>query len=364
MIGAAPKLCPRCFREYTLAQLFCPFDGEALSQRPLAELVRGRPSSRASGLFVERYAVRGLLGKGAMTHVLLGEDTVTREPVAIKVLDVSFLGRPEIVERFTREAEALRCVDHPNVVRSFAAGEGADGLPFHVLEHLQGESLDLLLQRERVLHAKLAIRLLIQCASALDAVHRGGVLHRDIKPANLMILGEEGRPLGLKLVDFGFAHVNGSTVQTPPGTALGTVAYMAPEQLVGDRIDGRCDLYGLGVLAFRLLTGGLPFEGDGVDLMAKQFISPVPLVTQIAQPIPDGLVRVIARAVRKNPNHRYPSARHMREDLQRVAAGEDGPLLADTLPEGEDRFSPGPGLPQQAARFLYGRLGMAVPAWE
>ncbi len=360
--AGALKLCPRCLREFTLAKAFCPFDGEALSQRPLGELTRGRPSSRASGLFVERYAVRGLLGKGAMTHVLLGEDLVTREPVAIKVLDMTFLGRPEVVERFTREAEALRRVDHPNVVRSWAAGQGADGLPFHVLEHLQGESLDLLLHRERVLHPKLALRLLWQCASALEAIHRVGVIHRDVKPANLMLLGEEGRPLGVKLVDFGFAHVNGSAVQTPPGTALGTVAYMAPEQILGDRVDGRSDIYGLGVLAYRMLSGSLPFEGEGLDLMARQLTEPVPSLASSPQPLEEGLVKVVARSTRKDPEQRYPTARHLKEDLQKLLGG-GGPLLADTLPSGEDRFLPGPGLPRQAARFLYGRLGLTAPVW-
>jgi serine/threonine-protein kinase len=178
-----------------------------------------------------------------------------------------------------------------------------------------------------------------------------------------MLLGEEGRPLGAKLVDFGFAHVNGSSIHTPPGTALGTVAYMAPEQVLGDRIDGRCDIYGLGMLAYRMLAGAPPFEGEGLDLMARQLTVPLPPLPSGAGPLSAELVRVIARATRKSPEHRYPTARMLREDLQRVAGITEGPLQAETLPDGEDRFSPGPGLPRQAARFLYGRLGLTAPAW-
>ncbi|MCU0657819.1 MAG: serine/threonine protein kinase [Polyangiaceae bacterium] len=277
--GSGERRCPRCLRSFSLASAFCPFDGDPLSQLPVEELTEGRPSSQESGLFAGRYAVRGLLGQGAMTHVLLGEDVRSHEPVAIKVLDVSFLGRPEIVERFTREAEALQRVRHPHVVRSFAAGTGADGLPFHVLEHLQGEPLDTLLARERWLHPKQALRLLIQCAAALEAIHKSGVIHRDLKPANLMVFSQEGRLLGVKLVDFGFAHVTGSSIH--------------------------------------------------------------------------------ARATRKDPALRHESARHLRVELEQVAAGAH----LEPPPEIEDVFRPGPGLPTRAARFLYGRRGVPVPGW-
>jgi serine/threonine-protein kinase len=294
-----------------------------------------------------------------MTHVLLGEDVCSHEPVAIKVLDVSFLGRPEIVERFTREAEALQRVRHPHVVRSFAAGTGADGLPFHVLEHLQGEPLDTLLARERWLHPKQALRLLIQCAAALEAIHKSGVIHRDLKPANLMVFSQEGRLLGVKLVDFGFAHVSGSSIHTPPGTALGTVAYMAPEQVLGDRLDARSDLYSFGLLAFRMLSGSLPFEGEGVDLMARQLLDPLPPLQGHGTPIPPSLIHLIARATRKDPALRHESARHLRIELEQIAAGAN----LEPPPEIEDVFCPGPGLPTRAARFLYGRRGVPVPGW-
>lgn len=326
----------------------------------MAELVRGRPSSRQSGLYAERYAVRGLLGKGSMTQVLLGEDVFTQEPVAIKVLDLSFVGRPEVVERFTRESEALSRVDHPNVVRALAAGVGADGLPFQVLEHLHGESLDDLIKRERVLHPRLTARLMLQAARALAAVHQAGVIHRDLKPANLMLLGDEGAPLALKLVDFGFAHVHGSSILTPPGTALGTVAYMAPEQVVGDTIDGRTDVYGLGVVTFRMLTGALPFEGEGVDLMARQLVESLPALRWPA--VDESLGRIVALATRKVPAHRYESAQALAEDLERFLGQRTGATATSLAPD--EVYTPGPGLPRQVARFLYGRLGRTALPWE
>jgi len=328
----------------------------------VAELLKGRPSSRQSGVYAERYAVRGLLGKGAMTQVLLGEDAFTHEPVAIKVLDSSFVSRAEVVERFTRESEALSRVRHPHVVRALAAGVGEDGLPFQVLEHLHGEPLDGLLKRERALHPKMATRILHQLASALEAVHQAGIVHRDIKPANLMLLGDDGTPLAVKLVDFGFAHVNGSSVLTPPGTALGTVAYMAPEQVLGDHIDGRADLYGLGVLAFRMLAGSLPFEGEGVDLMARQLVEAVPALRARAAQVDERLARVVAAATRKVPGLRYPTASALREDLERVMRGGDEALAADELAV-DGVYQPGVGLPQQVAKFLYGRLGVTPPSW-
>lgn len=355
------RCCPRCLREYELAQRFCPFDGEALSRLPLEELTRGRPSSRTSGLFAERYAVRGFLGKGAMTQVLLGEDVFTREPVAIKVLDLAFRQRAEVIARFTRESEALGRIRHGHVVRALAAGVDDEGLPFQVLEHLQGESLDALLLREPRLQPRLVVRMLLQLTSALEAVHTRDILHRDIKPANLMVTGGDGVVFSLKLVDFGFAHVHGSSIVTPPGTALGTVAYMSPEQVVGDALDRRTDIYSLGVLAYRLLCGSLPFEGEGVVMMARQLAETVPPVRSRAQ-VDEGLEAVVARATRKRPDLRYASARSMREDLERVEAGKATEAAAAL--GRDDPYRPGPGLPTQAARFLYGKLGLVAPPWE
>ncbi|RYE82175.1 MAG: serine/threonine protein kinase, partial [Myxococcales bacterium] len=312
-----------------------------------------------------RYAVRGLRGQGAMTQVLLGEDVRSGEPVVIKVLDAGFSSLPGVAERFAREAEALGRISHPHVVRSLAAGIASDGLPFHVLEHLAGEGLDEWLRREPRPPVALGLRLLVQTASGLEAVHRAGIVHRDVKPANVMVLGDHDAPRVAKVVDLGFARVEGASSLTPPGTALGTLAYMAPEQLVSDAVDARTDVYALAVVAFRMFSGRLPFEGDGLDLMARQLAEPCPSLDSLVPDADPRLVRVLRAALSKNPARRHPTMAALRDDLARCTTPDTRSLLvADSLASGPvDVFVPGPGMPRQAACFLLRRLGRPVPEW-
>jgi eukaryotic-like serine/threonine-protein kinase len=357
-------ICPRCFRDYAGPHRFCPFDGERLSDRPARELARGRPSCRASGLFCERYAVRGLLGTGAMTRVYLGEDLFTRDAVAIKVLEPKFAQQRDVRDRFLREASATSRLAHPNIVRTFEAGEGSDGLPFLVLELLPGEPLAELLKRERVLHPRTAFLVLTQIASALAAAHQAGIVHRDVKPANIQLLGAAGPPTAAKLLDFGLAKLDEHTGFTQAGTAVGTVEYMAPEQVVSDPVDGRTDVYGLGVVMYRMFTGQLVYDARGVDLMAAQLLTPAPPPSTLGHQLAPEVEAVLMASLRKQPSNRYPSMEAFLEDLERLSGKRSGELLARSLPPGPDVYTPGEGFGRTAAEFLYNRLGQKTPPWD
>jgi serine/threonine-protein kinase len=351
-------------RGFHRAHRFCPFDRSPLSEQPVAELVAGKPSSRQSGVYGERYAVRGFVGRGAMTSVLLGEDVFSHLPVAIKVLDERHAQDTAIRKRFAQESAAMGRVQHPNVVQALAWGEGADGLPYLVLEHLEGESFADLLQRSPLPPGPIAMLVLRQIASALGAAHRAGVVHRDIKPANILLLGEPGAPRSAKLLDFGLAKVLEGSAVTIAGTAIGTFEYMAPEQVVSEPVDARTDIYGLGVVAYRALTGRLPFADEGVMLLARQLISPPPRPSELRPGIDERAERVLLAATRKDPAHRYPSMDDFLEDIERIGGLREGPLVADRLPRGRDAYRPGPGYARSAARYLHGKLGQPIPEYE
>jgi serine/threonine-protein kinase len=351
-------------RAFHRAHRFCPFDQSPLSDRPVAELVEGRPSSRQSGVYGERYAVRGFVGRGSMTNVLLGEDVFSHLPVAIKILDERHAHDAAIRKRFAQESAAMGRVHHPHVVQALAWGEGADGLPYLVLEHLEGESFADLLQRSPLPPMPISMLVLRQMASALEATHQAGVVHRDIKPANILLIGEPGAPRASKLLDFGLAKVLEGSAVTIAGTAIGTFEYMAPEQVVSEPVDARTDIYGLGVVAYRALTGRLPFPDEGVMLLARQLISPPPRPSELRPGLDPRAERMLLAAIRKDPAQRYPSMDDFLDDLELIAGLREGELLADCLPGGEDVYHPGPGYARSAARYLHGKLGRPLPDYE
>jgi tetratricopeptide (TPR) repeat protein/tRNA A-37 threonylcarbamoyl transferase component Bud32 len=307
--------------------------GEALAPNGLAGpftpvidwshlLVAGLMSSLI-GTQLGQFHVLAKLGQGGMGEVFLAEDTTLQRRVAIKLLTAPSIDPPRLVARLRREAIALAAVSHPNVVTIHAVAE-ADGLPFVVMEFVEGSTLQDLLPPEGFEPARV-FELALGIAAALQSAHEKGVLHRDLKPGNVMVTGD-GR---VKVVDFGLARMLdddalGSTLaHTTAGRITGTLAYMAPEQLVGESLDRKSDLYSLGVLLFELATGRLPFTGTTVPwLMQQILLEPPPELASVRPDAPARLARLVAALLAKEPQRRPASAALVIEELERCRRGE------------------------------------------
>jgi len=264
-----------------------------------------------------RYQLGRLLGAGGMAEVYQGRDLLLARPVALKVLHPQLTRDPEFLARFWHEAQAAASVNHPNVVAVYDFGEHA-GRSFLVLEHVPGTSLARVLAEQGPLPPERVARLGVQVSAALQAAHARRVIHRDVKPGNLL-LGSDGV---VKVTDFGIARAAEDTGDlTDPGMVLGSVRYMAPEQLTGGPVDRRIDLYALGVCLYELLTGHVPFEGNHPVAVAGGHLhaTPRPITEQRAD-VPVALAATIARALAKRPEDRQQSARQLRGELERALA--------------------------------------------
>ncbi len=276
------------------------------------------------------------LGSGAMARVLGAVDRKTGGPVAIKLLDGSARGSHELRERLAREAVLLGSVQSPNVSRLL--GHGWDGdQPFLVLERLHGETLADLLRREGRIAPSRLVDWVEQLLIGVRDCHRANVIHRDIKPANIFVVTPEERGAGgerpepsIKLIDFGVARldeiVNAGSGLTNTHHLIGSIGYMAPEQLESARNVGpAADIYGVGVVVFRCLTGRLPFVSRNLAALTKlKSEADAPALSTLAgAPQSDALDALVARALARDPNERFPSASAMLEEWWRVAAALD-----------------------------------------
>jgi serine/threonine-protein kinase len=310
-------LCPQCEQEFNQRSYrFCPYDGTRLVA-PSRQKAAKRDSVVPSGrVFRGRYRVRRFLAKGAMARIYIAEDEATGGLVAVKVLEEKAAKNHELRERFLREANALALVTHPNVVKIHEVGED-QGTPFLVMEFLAGESLKEALERERVIDQPNALQILQQAAQALFSAHAQGIVHRDIKPDNLFLIGDDPeRPTELRVLDFGLSRMFQSKL-TAAGTVIGTPGYMAPEQVVADPVDQRTDVYGLGMVMYRMFVGRLPFDGpDDVTILAKQLLMHPPPPSHFRDGVEPRIERVIMTAIHKRPEHRYPSMQLFGNDLR------------------------------------------------
>jgi serine/threonine-protein kinase len=313
-------------------------------------------------VFGGRYQISGLLGQGGMSRVFLAKDLESGEVVALKLLHTDKAKDKLACERFVREARAAEQIGHPNIIRTLDFGDH-EGMPFLVLEFLFGESLGDLLRRDDVVEPSFGLGLLVQAASALQAAHARKIIHRDIKADNLFLVGERGAPYELKVVDFGLAKLSEGSL-TATGTAVGTMEYMAPEQILIDPLDGRADQYSLGIVMYRMFTGRLPFENDDdAKLLAHHLIVPAPKASQVKPGLDKRLEAVISRLLRKHPKNRYPSMQVLVEDLERLLGERRGDLFATTPLVEKDVFVPRGPLGMNAAPFFYRTLGLAPP-WK
>ena len=261
-----------------------------------------------------RYQVLDELGRGAMGVVYRARDPQIGRIVAIK--SISLTGQPpdtqsEYRERFMREAEAAGRISHPGIVTIFDVGEEPEThMPYIVMEYVKGKSLE---QSGR-LACETSLRLIRELAEALDCAHSAGVIHRDLKPSNIL-LTEDGHA---KIADFGVAKLNLSEL-TSCGQILGTPAFMSPEQLNGDPVDGRSDLFSLGVILYTLLTGHRPFQGNSIFTVSFKVVHHEPIsATTLNLTLPPGINDVVVRALAKDPAKRYQRGIEMAADIQNV----------------------------------------------
>jgi serine/threonine-protein kinase len=276
------------------------------------------PHSSEPSRRIGHYLIERDIGRGAMGMVLLCRDERSGEAVAVKTMA---LGREfhgdaldEARERFFREAEMAGHLRHPDIVAVREAGED-QGTAYIVMEFLSGRDLSEFAQPSRLLPVPVVLGIVARVAQALAYAHRQGVTHRDIKPANIMVELISGM---VKVTDFGIARIIDST-QTRTGLVLGTPSFMSPEQMAGDRVDGRSDIYALGVTLFQLLTGHLPHKADSMaDLLHSIGNDVAPDVRTLRPELPQDLANVVALALEKHPDVRYANGDTLAADLHEV----------------------------------------------
>jgi len=267
-----------------------------------------------------RYRLIDELGRGAMGAVYRAVDPLIEREVAVKTLLPDLPGdvMPEVRERFLREARSAGRLNHPNIVTIFDVGE-QDGVAYIAMELLEGRSLQQMMRTQAPMPLGMAADLAAQVADALDHAQQYRIVHRDVKPANVMVAAS-GR---CKLTDFGIAYVPTSTM-TQTGQALGSPRYMSPEQVAGMPVDGRSDLFSLGVVLYEMLTGRNPFQRDGdmspLVVMHRISVEPHPPVRSLDPTIPQAFERILARALAKKTQERYARAADMAAELRRAAA--------------------------------------------
>jgi serine/threonine-protein kinase len=289
---------------------------------------------------IGRYNIQSQLGRGGMSSVYLGEDPVMDRFVAVKVLPPEFLHHPSFRERFDREAKTIATLEHPAIVPIYDYGED-NGLPYFVMRQMPGGSL-----ADRLATGPLSMEetttLVERIGPALDYAHSQGVIHRDIKPGNILFDQWGTAYLG----DFGIAHLEEAGATLTGSLRIGTPAYMSPEQVEGtSEIDGRSDIYALGIIVYEALSGSRPYEADtAASLALKHILEPVPRILDSNAALPPQTDNIIAKAMAKQRDDRYATGEELAADLRRLAAGQPVVALARLQP------SPGGAATTQAGR--------------
>jgi serine/threonine-protein kinase len=329
------KYCSSCNEKFDDSLSFCPTDGEVLEEDP---------SALTGKVLDGQYQIEALLGKGGMGAVYRARHILLGDRVAIKVLPPEMRSNSEWLRRFQREGQAARRFRHPNAVTVYDLRTSADGTIYLVMEYVEGHTLDAELRKRGKFSASEAVAVLDPIMSVLNAAHAMGVVHRDLKPENIMIgkAGTHGEPV-VKLLDLGIAKLRevagaektGSTNLTVAGQMLGTPYYMSPEQwgeLSDDgnsEIDGRADIYSLGVVFYEVIAGKRPFSGVTLAELRRQHVSfTPPMLHEVNPHVPESFSRAIARSIAKDRGQRQATAGELETEL-RTALKDEG--IAPTL---------------------------------
>ena len=261
---------------------------------------------------VGRYSLQRELGRGGMGIVYLAHELRLDRPVALKLLPAKFAAQPVLRERFLQEARTAGKLSHPNIVPIYAVDE-VDDFVFFAMAFVEGESLGERVRERGPLRPDEAARILREVAWALGHAHLHGVVHRDIKPDNILLEAGSGRAM---VTDFGIAHVSESEGLTGAAEILGTAEFMSPEQASGEAVDGRSDLYSLGIVGHYMLSGQLPFKGPTLAAtLAKQITQEAPALATVAPEVPKNLSEAMDRCLAKDPADRFQGGEDLAEAL-------------------------------------------------
>jgi hypothetical protein len=291
------------------------------------------------GSRIGKYVLEQQIGHGGMAVVFRARDDQLGRPVALKIMAPSVASDAEFRQRFVRESKAAAAVDDPHIIPVFEAGESA-GVLFIAMRYVAGGDVQSLLAREGPMSVERASAILVSVASALDAAHAAGLVHRDVKPGNMLMDVREGRPDHVYLTDFGLTKATAGAVSlTGTGRFLGTADYAAPEQIRGQRVDGRADQYALACAAVEMLTGQTPFPlEEVVAVLTAHTVKPPPQLSARRHGLPAELDAVLGRALAKSPSDRYGSCGDFAAAFQRAAGvgGHDAPVAAMASHRGTD----------------------------
>jgi serine/threonine-protein kinase len=329
------RFCPRCGARFSNDSQFCPHDGTATqvvdqstNEDPLlGQVVDGR------------YRIEAQIGEGGMGVVYRARHVVLDKPLALKILRTAMAKESESVQRFINEAKAASSIGHPNIVDISDFGRLKSGEVYFVMEYLEGRTLsELIVSDGGRLEASKVVHVLTQIASALAAAHAQGIIHRDLKPDNILVVSKGGDPLCVKVLDFGIAKVVGANSKlTRTGIVFGTPHYMAPEQAMGKAVDGRTDLYALGVIAYELCTGEPPFDADTfmgvVTKHMQEAVEPPSKRLESFSSQYQGFEPIILKALAKKPAQRYPTMHAFIDSLQQASL-DAGLLPRSSMPVG------------------------------
>jgi serine/threonine protein kinase len=348
LVALNSRRCPTCGRLFPADFRVCPRDAVPLEDAPEVD------DPMVGQVLAGSYEVTRVLGEGGMGRVYEARHRrLTGKRFAVKFLHQELARQPEIVTRFQREAEAASGISHPNVVGVHDVNVTSEGQPYIVAELLQGEELGEYLERAGKLPVGDAVRVVRQICRALAAAHATGVVHRDVKPENIFLTGDVSRleTATVKVIDFGISKVSaaGAEALTKTGVVMGTPDYMAPEQARGDKVDTRADIYAVGAILYRALTGKKPFEGlDPMATLTAVLVQEPERPTALNPEVPLALELVVQHAMAKDPGDRYPTM----EALERELSAFDPELLSRPSaapPPAESGARPADGAPRSVA---------------
>jgi len=316
--------CPKCQGNLDPGVVYCPLCGSDVSAGSGADPASDPNSTQAFQLppqpieilktvTLGSYEILGELGRGGMATVYLAHEVQLERKVAIKLMSPEFLSGPDLVERFKREARTAGALSHPHIIPIYAVKE-EDRVLYFVMKYVPGRPLDAVIADVGALPVAMVRQILIDVGGALDYAHRKGVIHRDVKPGNIM-LDDEGHAV---VTDFGIAKALESTGLTRSGTMVGTPSFLSPEGFLGDAVTPAADQYSLGVVAYQMLAGALPFEGDTSLAMMYAHVHTPPMPIKRMRPdCPPELQAAIMRMLEKSPEDRFPN---MKEAVSAIAA--------------------------------------------
>ncbi len=320
----------------------------------MSQNMHGEGAQLIGKVLGRRYEIIERIGGGGMAIVYKARDGFLNRRVAVKVLRAQFADDEDFVRRFRHEAQAAASLSHPNIVSIYDVGE-EDGIYYIIMEYVDGQTLKERITEAAPLSGQEVVSIALQIGQALSHAHQNKIIHRDIKPHNIMI-GKDGR---VKVTDFGIARAASTSTLTTTGSIVGSVHYFSPEQARGGLIDEKSDIYSLGVVLYEMLTAKVPFEGESpISVALKHVQEQVVPPKEMNPKVPEGLSRVVMKALRKTQSERYQTVGEFLVDLQRAAQGEKIPELPPDL--APTLVMQGPLIPRSKGRRLRPGAARAV----